>query len=660
MRKSLLRASVAITAFIAASAALPFAGVASAKESSGRVWVDALDKWRSDIAQLSIRIRDYPLQRRYCRPPHKYDKTFDETGLAQLEEELAVLLGEFGRIQTETLASLQGSSGGTLMTDRLMLREYPKYKGFEATDDRYWVAMRRDNVGDAQRLLGEKKRKLAEAPEDDCRDQSPKKETGVIGGNPPVQPPPPLPPPPPPPVDPLAGLSRPTSEAVNLPRLADHYCSQQEKNAALALIPPELAKAQAQIESIEAYIAALRTRRAELEQRKVESHWLTSMDYEIHEAEILINDRRTTIESVKTARSLIESTPVVDCSTGKEIGALPGRSLGASVSVAGAVGEIKIPKKPYLALENGGILRLGVVDVKRTETVAAMLLGLAYDLDCLPKINLGKAFGLGDPLTQRIKVTGELETYDLSLRASGGSIVTTTEGVGIPGTGDPGHPSPAGYFLGNPAINDVMDISQSHASSLERLHFAIAQEQYYRRWAGTVAIGGTVGRLETSDSLAGSIPGYGRDFAYHTDLETAMWGLFLATDAELSLDRAWDHWADARRYAGEFSGFTVSACARAGVDFLSTDGTDRLDFTGFAPQGIRVSKDDTTFNYRLNLGLNYTPPSAPTLKLSIGAVYGQDDIHPVATRSGETGDRTRIEFKEQEVFVGSIRSTFRF
>ena len=93
--------------------------------------------------------------------------------------------------------------------------------------------------------------------------------------------------------------------------------------------------------------------------------------------------------------------------------------------------------------------------------------------------------------------------------------------------------------------------------------------------------------------------------------------LFVATEAELSLDGAWD--GGALRYAGEFSGFRVSVGARAGVDFLSADGTDRLDFTGFAPQSINVSKDDTTFNYRLSAGVHYTPPSALRLTMSLGA-----------------------------------------
>ncbi|MEQ1867769.1 MAG: hypothetical protein ABL996_24375, partial [Micropepsaceae bacterium] len=58
--------------------------------------------------------------------------------------------------------------------------------------------------------------------------------------------------------------------------------------------------------------------------------------------------------------------------------------------------------------------------------------------------------------------------------------------------------------------------------------------------------------------------------------------------------------------------------------------------------------------------LKYTPPSVRALTLSLGAAYGQDDIHPVANRSGETGDRTQIECQDQDLFIGTIRSTFTF
>ncbi|MEQ1866509.1 MAG: hypothetical protein ABL996_17875, partial [Micropepsaceae bacterium] len=60
MRRSLLLASVAIAACVGAPATL-FPAAVHAAESSGREWVDKRIKWQSDVAQLTLRIRDYRL-----------------------------------------------------------------------------------------------------------------------------------------------------------------------------------------------------------------------------------------------------------------------------------------------------------------------------------------------------------------------------------------------------------------------------------------------------------------------------------------------------------------------------------------------------------------------------------------------------------------------
>lgn len=627
-------ATVAIAACTGTMATL-LPTAAYAAESTGREWVDKRIKWQSDVAQLTLRIRDYRLSPRYCKPTHLRDKTFDEVSLNQLEEELAMLRGEFERIKSGTEAATQGTSGGDLTETRLMVGEYPTYRGFKVTQREHWINLKRDNIDEAAKLLSEKREKLAKAPEDFCGETT--KKTGVIGSPPVV------------PAEPAIPAA--SYLPVNVPPRPPRFCSIDEKFAWLSALSKQREdmienekRAWAWAQALQKGISAKRRDAATL--RALRDGAIAQREAYLamyRQAERLYVDVRDNMEVEKCGGD-----------AKKEIGMLPG-SNGASVSVAAGVGEVTIPKKPYVALEDAGNLRLGAAQVKRSETVAALLIGLSYDLDFLPKIDFGRTFG--DALSQLTKVAGELVTYDATVKSSGGSITTTTEGVGIPGTGDPGHPSPAGYFLGDPAFNDVIGIEQRFESRLDSLHLAIAQEQHYRCWTGTLAIGGRAGRLETSDRFQGSIPGYARDFAYQTDLETAIWGLFVATEAEVSLDNAWD---SAVRYAGEFSGFRVAAGARIGIDFLSTDGTDRLDFTGFAPQSIGVSKDDTTFNYRLSVDLKYTPPSVRALTVSLGAAYGQDDIHPVANRSGETGDRTQIEFQDQDLFIGTIRSTFTF
>ena len=433
------------------------------------------------------------------------------------------------------------------------------------------------------------------------------------------------------------------------------------RSADLAKIPPEISKILAHIEEIEIYIAALKARRVELEQRGVESHWLTSMDYAVREEEKLIADRRTTIKTLETTRGLIESTPVVDCSTEKKIGHLPGWSAG----IEAAYGDLKIPKKPYLSLEVGGNQRLGVVDHKRTEEVAAILVALVreFHMEGLPGLKIGS------PHRQRWKTVAELFGYDLSIFSNNGSISTTTEGVGIPGTGDPGSTFPAGVFMADPLENDVVGIDYRHTSDYQSLSLGLDQESDYD--CGTVKLGAglNLSRLETMDTLSGSIPGFGPgfpfDFRYATDIESRNIGLFVKGGVEVPLDRMWD---SQLRYAGEFSGFRLAAGFKSQVNFLSADGLDRLELMPVPPnfvfpidsQRVRIAKDDTTFSYQLGASLKYVPPGVESLELTIGARYGESDTHPVVNRSGQTGERSQIEFETQEETFGSLGLNFSF
>ncbi|MDZ4869147.1 MAG: hypothetical protein SGI91_17630, partial [Alphaproteobacteria bacterium] len=464
------------------------------------------------------------------------------------------------------------------------------------------------------------------------------------------------PPPPAPPVDPLKGLNRPISKAINFPRLEDFYCSQAQKDAALALIPPEIAKVHANIAGIDAYIASLNTRRGELKTRGVEQHWLDSMDYEVRNAETEKASQATTIQTLETTRGLIASTPVVDCSKeGKrEIGRLPGSGFSAGVDVA--YGDLTIPDKPYLSLEDAGDLFLGVVDLE-TEDELLVITGFVeyeFKLGDLPNVKL-----LGDPRDQRWMTGAELFGYDYSIFAESPDVTTTTEGMGIPGTGDPFSTYPAGVFFANPAFNDVTNIRYAHDSNFRGGAISFGQKSYYDSHNCYVGVGVGYNRLRTTDILTGTVDGFDTDFRYETDVATRGTNLFVRGGVEIPLDNFWD---EQLRYAGEFSGFRLSAGGEGRVNFLDAEGLDRLDLTGFVSdsQAVRIGKDDTTFSYKLNAGLNYAPTGIKGLDISLGVEYGESDTHPVAHRSGQTGETTRIEFEQEEVFVGTLGTRFRF
>jgi hypothetical protein len=608
-----------------------------------QLWRDA-----NGIAEDAGAIR---LRREYCKPPHQPLKAEPQAAIDALRQQLQALKTQHSQMKTTFDDALgQGEIGTSTRA------AYPKLDGMEAADlqttGTYW-AHSNAILTNAQRAIDEKQNALNRARERDCSPPPPKTEEEIIGSQPPVQPPPPPPPPPAPPVDPLKGLNRPISKGVNFPRLEKFYCSQAQKDAALALIPPEIAKVNANIADIDAYIASLKTRRGELKARGVEQHWLDSMDYEVRNAETEKASQATTIQTLETTRSLIASTPIVDCAKeGKEIGSLPGTTLGAGV----AYGDLTIPKKPYLSLEVASDLFLGVVDYETEDELLVVTGHVEYEFKWgdLPNVKL-----LGNPRDQRWMTTAELFGYDFSIFSEGRDIDTTTEGVGIPGTGDPLSAYPAGVFFPDPDFNDVTGIRYAHDSDFRGGAVSFGQKSYYDSHACYVGVGFGYSRLRTIDVLTGTVDGFLTDFRYETDIATRNPNLFVRGGVEIPLDGFWEQ---SVRYAGEFSGFRLSLNGEGRANFLDAEGLDRLDLTGFVSdsQAVRVSNNDTTFSYKLGAGLSYAPTGIKGLDIKLGVEYGESDTHPVAHRSGQTGETTRIEFENERAFVGTLGTRFRF
>lgn len=631
--------STFFTALASATAIVSVASPAFAKPSAATFDAE-FQSIRQEMKDLWLEMHNFRPLPKYCRPPLEPMKIPHNSVMQMFGARTQALMARF-RANKQSLQDFL--AGNHELEKELML------DGMSPRERNYWRENKYQLEADRlQKKFNEKDAELKAKPERNCAPVAPpKKEIEVIGGNPPVQPPPP-PPPPPPPVDPLKGLDRPISKGVNFPRLENFYCSQAQKDAALALIPIEIAKVNANIADLDAYIASLITRRGELKARGVEQHWLDSMDYVIRNAEMEKASQATTIQTLETTRSLIASTPIVDCATGKEIGSLPGNTLGASVEVGGAVGEVTIPEKPYLSIEDGGGLILGVVDHERTTDVAAMMLALAYDLDFMPNVDFASV------RRQIWRATVNYYGYDFSVRSDGGSITTTTEGVGIPGTGDPSAANPAGVFLANPAFNDVTDIAFSHHSEVESLKAGIALQSQVG--FGTVDLGLKVGyeRRETSDTLSANIAGFLTDLRYRTDVETTGGSLSGTVLINVPLGLVLDYEATA------LEGFSVDARVEGRAYFLDADGVDRLDLNGFIndTQRVRVSASDTTFGFSVGASLNYSPVDA--LIMSLGFEYSENDTHAVPHRSGQTGEQTTLDFETEEIYLGVVRTTFKF
>ncbi len=145
---------------------------------------------------------------------------------------------------------------------------------------------------------------------------------------------------------------------------------------------------------------------------------------------------------------------------------------------------------------------------------------------------------------------------------------------------------------------------------------------------------------ESMSRFAGSVPGFGRNFAYNTDVYVETFSGLIGVDLMKDLGRVSVH-----------GGGLVS------IDSNDGSGTDRLSFTGVADSQASLSNDETTYGGRAWAGLTFGTDKSP-FKVSIDATYIYQENLPVIMRDGV--NPARLTYDDGDAVVGSIRATFRF
>jgi hypothetical protein len=145
---------------------------------------------------------------------------------------------------------------------------------------------------------------------------------------------------------------------------------------------------------------------------------------------------------------------------------------------------------------------------------------------------------------------------------------------------------------------------------------------------------------ESMSRFAGAIPGFGRNFAYTTDVYVETFSGLIGVDLVKDLGRISVH-----------GGGLVS------IDSNDGNGTDRLSFTGVADSQTSLSNDETTYGARAWTGLTFGTEKSP-FKVSVDATYIYQENLPVIMRDGV--NPSRLTYDNGDAVVGSIRATFRF
>ncbi len=159
-------------------------------------------------------------------------------------------------------------------------------------------------------------------------------------------------------------------------------------------------------------------------------------------------------------------------------------------------------------------------------------------------------------------------------------------------------------------------------------------------WLFMPFFGAAYTNQEQTSSFSGNIPGFGRNFAYNTQVDVETISPFIGFDA-----------------VRHFNGVSVHGGGLLSADFNDADGWDRLSFTGAANSQASLSGDDTSLGGRAWAGITFGTPQSP-FKLSLDASYVYVDNIPVITRDGT--NPSSLGFESADGVLGTIRATFRF
>jgi|GEM_PF-3756313 len=146
---------------------------------------------------------------------------------------------------------------------------------------------------------------------------------------------------------------------------------------------------------------------------------------------------------------------------------------------------------------------------------------------------------------------------------------------------------------------------------------------------------------EYMSRFQGSVPGFGRNFAYNTSLYVDTFSPFVGFAASRDLG----------------NGISINGGGLVTHDFNDIEGTDRLSFTGAADSQANLNGDDTSMGGRAWGGVTFGTKQSP-LKISLGLSYTYTDNIPVVNRDGTNASAVSLD--SGEALLGNINFRLRF
>jgi len=305
-------------------------------------------------------------------------------------------------------------------------------------------------------------------------------------------------------------------------------------------------------------------------------------------------------------------------------------STGTSFTAGGSlsVGQLSLPQQAFLGFEALGTLiqTLGVASVEEDARVTAGSFdGSAHfaDADVFGSNGIWAALGY-------VRTTANASASQTNIDPNGDTLL-------IPGPLG----GASGFSLVSAGGLNVVTQADYEAHYEWDSFYAKAGLPFdCGEWLFMPFFGAAYTDQQQTSSFSGNIPGFGRNFAYNTNVDVETISPFIGFDA-----------------VRHFNGVSIHGGGLLSADFNDADGWDRLSFTGVADSQTSLSGDDTSLGGRAWAGVTFGTPQSP-FKLSLDASYVYVDNIPVITRDGT--NPSSLGFESADGVLGTIRATFRF
>lgn len=303
---------------------------------------------------------------------------------------------------------------------------------------------------------------------------------------------------------------------------------------------------------------------------------------------------------------------------------------GTSFTAGGSlsVGQLSLPQQQFLAFEAIGTLiqSFGIVNIEEeARATAGSFDGSAHfaDADIFGSNGLWTAIGY-------VRTTANASASVVNIDPNGDRLL-------IPGPLG----GASGFSLASAGgLNVVTQADYEAHYEWDSFYAKVGLPFVCEEWLFMPFFGAAYTDQEQTSSFSGNIPGFGRNFAYNTQVDVETISPFIGFDA-----------------VRHFNGVSVHGGGLLSADFNDADGWDRLSFTGVANSQASLSGDDTSLGGRTWAGITFGTPQSP-FKLSLDASYVYVDNIPVITRDGT--NPSSLGFESADGVLGTIRATFRF